>query len=90
MAFPKFQKDPDEFLDYELDFSKYLQGDTITASTFIADTGLTVGSHSFTDSTTTVWLSSGAAGTNSTVVNHITTAAGRQVERSITIQCREL
>ncbi len=90
MSFPKFQKSPIALLDYEIDWTKYLQGDTIVTATFTADTGLTIHSHSNTDTTATVWLTSGTAGTTYNVQCEIVTAAGRTDERSITIQVKEL
>ncbi len=79
-------KDPDAVLDYTLDWSRELVGgDTIIAAVFTPDTGITIDSDSFTDSTTTVWLSGGEDGTTYEVSVHITTAAGRQDDRVIEI-----
>jgi hypothetical protein len=88
MALEKFIKDPDAVLDYEIDWSEWLVTDTISASTWAADTGLTVDSDSFTDTATTVWLSGGVVGTSYEVVNHITTANGREDDRTIIIKCK--
>ena len=88
MALEKFIKDPDAVLDYEIDWSDWLVTDTISASTWTADTGLTVDSDSFTDTATTVWLSGGVVGTSYEVVNHIATASGREDDRTIVIKCK--
>lgn len=62
----------------------WLNGDTLTASTFAVatsdgSTAVAVGATSFTATAATVWLSGGTAGISS-VVNHVTTAAGRQMD----------
>jgi len=82
-------KDPDSVLDYAIDWSAWLDTDTITDSDWTATDGITVDSNTFTDTVSTVWLSGGTAGDTYTVTCHITTAAGRQDARSIKIKCKE-
>ena len=96
-----FKKDPAAVLDYKQDWKTntnqstgtdwLASGETITAATVTADTGLTVDSDSITDTSTTVtaWLSSGTAGTDYNVVFHITTSAGREDDRTMVIRCVE-
>lgn len=91
----KYTKDPDAVLDYLVDWSAWLPtGDTITASTFTVnsedDGAIVVDDTLFDSTTTTVWLSGGVAGEKYTVTNHITTADGREDDRSITISIKEL
>jgi hypothetical protein len=75
--------------------------DTITASTWsvyvntnnganlIASTppGIVVASSSYTTTTTSVWLSGGVAGVEYLVINHISTAQGRQEDQTVIILC---
>lgn len=83
-------KDPNAVLDYGFDYSRWLpSGDTITASTWTPDTGITVNSSSFTSTATTVWLAGGTAGTSYKVVNHITTQQGRQDDQTLEISVRQ-
>ncbi len=82
----EFRKDPQAILDYVIDWSDWLDGDTITASTWTAPTGITVDSDSHTTTATTVWLSGGTLGETYSLVNHITTAAGREDDRTIKIK----
>ena len=82
----QFTKDPQAVLDYVNDWSAWLDGDTITASTWTAATGITVTASTNTTTTATVWLSGGTLGEYYRIVNHITTAAGRQDDRTIVIQ----
>lgn len=91
----KYTKDPDAVLDYLVDWSAWLPtGDTITASTFTVNSddngAIVVDDTLFDSTTTTVWLSGGVAGEKYTVTNHITTADGREDDRSITISVKEL
>jgi len=89
----RFKKDPDATLDYQINWSDWLDTDTISASSWIVPTGLTEGTGalagSFTDTVTTVWLSSGVVATVYSVVNRITTTAGRIDDRTIKITIKE-
>lgn len=88
-------KDPSEVLDYPVNWGgpspgPWLVGsDTITAAVSTTDAGMTVNSTTFTGTTTTTWLAGGVAGSDYRVVIHVTTAAGRQGERTILIKCRD-
>ena len=86
-----FTKDPEAVLDYTIDWTKWLDevGDTIATSTWIVPSGLTKVTETNTSKNATVWLSGGTDGTNYTVTNRITTAAGRTDDRSISIRVRE-
>lgn len=85
----QYTKDPDATLDYQQDWSAWLGTDTIVASTWIVDTGLTVEDEDNDTTTATVWLSGGTVGKKYTAVNRITTAAGRTDDRSIIIYIDE-
>ena len=84
-------KDPQAMLDYVFDWEPWLAtGETITASTITATTGITVDSDTFTNTAVTYWLSGGTLNARYTIINHITTSAGRQDDRtdSVTIHDR--
>ncbi len=85
-----FTKDPNEALDYKIDWSAWLAGDTIATSTWVIPAGLTAGTTSFTTTSATTWVSGGTMGTTYTLDNKITTGGGRSAERSITIYTQEL
>ena len=85
----RFIKDPDSVLDYTVNWLTWLDGDTISASTWTVPSGLTKDSDTFGDSTTTVWLSGGTVGKEYSIVNHITTAAGREEDQTLIIVCKE-
>ena len=96
-------KDPDEVLDYVWDFAAltntvegaaedYLQsGETISSKTVTAQTGITVDSSSITDTNTsvTVWLSGGTAGTDYEVEVKVVTSASRTVVRTGIVRVRQ-
>lgn len=83
----KFTKDPESVLDYTVNWETWLDGDTISASSWTVPTGLTEDSDTFGNSTATVWLSGGSVGRRYDIVNHITTAAAREEDQTLTIIC---
>jgi hypothetical protein len=88
----RFQKDPDAVLDYKIDWTDWLEAaETISDHVITESTGITVDSSSLTDSgkSVTVWLSGGETGSDYTVTCHVTTSAGRQDDRTITILVRD-
>lgn len=86
MPIPTYNKAPDEVLDITNDWTLQLaDGDTISASTWTAPTGITVDSDSATTTEAVVWLSGGTLGQAYALLNHITTAGGRELEQSINV-----
>lgn len=84
LIWPK--KDPDEVLDYQMDWSARLtSGDTISISTWIVPEGITKDSDSNTTTTATIWLSGGVAGSQYKFTNRVVTAGGRTMDQSVTI-----
>jgi hypothetical protein len=74
---PPIVKDPDSVLDYVFDYENWLNGDTISTSTWTLDAGITQDSETETTTTTTLWLSGGTAFTWYAITNRIVTAGGR-------------
>lgn len=82
-------KDPDELLDYDLDWSGRLDdGDSITDSEWTVPDGLTAGPTSMSQTATKIWLSGGTLGENYTLLNRITTAEGRILDQSAKLRVR--
>lgn len=90
------EKDPDAVVDRTINWASadgtndggstdtgWLQGDTISTSTWIVDTGITQDSDSSTTKLATIWLSGGTDGISYEVTNRITTAAGRTEDRTL-------
>lgn len=98
-----FRKDPNAVLDYKFDWAPLTNGadggssdwlasgETISTKTITVSTGLTEDSSAITDTNTsvTVWLSGGTAGTSYTVACKIATSDSRTDERTITINVRD-
>lgn len=89
MALTWPDKDPNAVLDYSLDWSAWLGADTIASSSWTLGSTLVEDSKSFTDTTTTIWLSGGSDSDVVNVVNRITTAGGRTDDRTVTLTIAE-
>lgn len=88
-----FSKDPDEVLDFLLDWSaRVTDGDTITTSQWIMPTatsgGIIKNSDTSTASTTTIWLSGGIDGTSYSIVNRVITAGGRTMDQTCYVKIK--
>ena len=96
-----FLKDPDAVLDYKFDWAALTNGngnsdwlasgETISTKTVTVDSGITRDSDALTDTNTsvTIWLSSGTDDVDYEVACKIVTSASRTDERTITIKVRE-
>jgi hypothetical protein len=83
-------KDPNDVRDFTIDWSGALVGsDTITTSTWSAESGVTVVTSTKTNTTTTVWLSGGTDGEGYSVTNRIVTVGGRTLDQSLYVIVRE-
>lgn len=77
------KRDTTAVLDYVWDWTDWLDDDTIASAT-VTGTGCTVNSQSYTTTKVTAWISGGSTTTAPpTATCHITTAAGRQDDRSV-------
>lgn len=90
MALTWPDKDPDEVLDYHIDWTKTLDGDTIVSSVWIGPgtPNLTRVTNSTTTTRTTMWLAAGVAGERYELTNRITTAGGRTYDQTVRIRVR--
>lgn len=82
-------KDPEEVLDYVVDWSARLSGDQISVSVFTIPVGtVVIQSQGIVDplATTRVWLTGGTLAETCDILNHITTVAGRQMEQTINLK----
>jgi hypothetical protein len=89
MSIKRFTKDPDAKLDYAGDWSAWLGTDTIATSSWTIPDGITMDSETNTATSVLIWLSGGTAGALYDLTNHITTAGGREDDRTITISVEE-
>lgn len=89
-------KDPDEVLDYTIDWQGTTNpvlgtSETIITSTWTVPSGITKDSDSKTNTTTTIVLSGGTDGVQYEIANKIVTdnSPARTYERTVSLQVRE-
>lgn len=86
----KFEKDPDEVLDYMWDWSNLLaEEETIESVTITSSEGITVDSNTNTDTTVTVWISGGTIGNHYLIDCKIVTSSSRTFDRDILIYVKD-
>lgn len=90
MAIATFQKDPSAKLDYEIDWSDWLNGDTLASSSWTGPAGITHVTDSNTAILATIRLSGGTHGVDYEWLNHVITSSGQEDERSIIVQVRQV
>jgi len=87
MGFPKFNKDPDAILDYGFNWVEWLEeGETIVSAVWIIPNGISLDSQAESTIETLAWLSGGTVGISYNITCHITTSAGREDDRTLTIK----
>lgn len=84
----EWSKDPDEVLDYAIDWKARLAGDTIASSTWTVPDGLTQDQASFSGSRAIIWLSGGTLDQTYSILNRIMTVGGRTMDQTITLAIR--
>lgn len=87
----KFEKQPSEVQDYDIDYSEYLTAleDTAATAVVTCDSGLTVISSSVIGSVVKVWVSGGDSGATYKVTSLLTTTGGRKREADIKVKVKE-
>ena len=82
-----FDKNIDATLDYGIDWTDWLNGDTIATSSWDVPAGITNENEGFDDNETVIWLSGGSVGPAYKLVNTVTTNSTppREEERCIFI-----
>ena len=88
----KFTKQPADVLDYDFDYSDWLDDrvDTIATQTVTADTGITVGTVSNASGVVKAWISGGTDGQTYKVTCTMTSAGGRIKQAEISIRVKEV
>lgn len=97
-------KDPDEILDYDIDWTSRLYSpaeldlvdagqtvvpaDIILTSTFTLPIGITANSSSNTTTTTKVWLAGGTDGQTYLILNRIVTSGGRTMDQTVKLKVK--
>lgn len=90
MNLGNFEKDVDEKIDYTIDWSKRLNGNTVSSVTHTATpVGLTLESESNTSTTTMARFSGGTDGVKYKVEVDVATSDGEQVQHEFYIHVLE-
>ena len=90
MAIKFSPKDPNEVLDYVLDWSARIAAeDAISTSTWTVPAGITKDSSSNDDTTSTIWLSGGTTGQTYSLLNRVVTDAGRTMDQTVKITVKD-
>jgi hypothetical protein len=82
-------KDPNDEVDYQVDWTHLLGADSIATSQWNIPDGLTGVSMSKTMTTTTVFVNGGTSGEDYTIINRVVTGDGRTFERYVIVPVRE-
>lgn len=89
MGIERRYKDPDEVVNFGIDWADYLGTDTISSSSWTVPSGITQVGSSFTATQATIKLSGGTVGSIYRISNRITTSASETVDQSIDIEVIE-
>ena len=83
-------KDPNEVLDYEIDWTdRLVAGETISSYSWITESGtITIDSHSQAAGVVTAWLSGGTHGSSIVLTNRIVTNQGRTYDQSVRLRIK--
>lgn len=88
-------KDPDDVLDFSIDWSEVLESDglvgtpdTIATVTWTLPAGITKGSQAEALGIATVWISGGTIGSKYDVHCRMVSAGGRTYDRTVTLPVR--
>jgi hypothetical protein len=85
----KVSKDPDDIIDYQIDFTNWLaDGDTISSSTVSAPAGITLVSSSNNTTAIAARLSGGTLGTTYVVPCQATLADGQKITHTLVADIR--
>lgn len=86
-----FTKDPNDQLDWSMDWNLFLPtSDAITSSTWTVPGGITKINDLFSARSTHIWVSGGTLDATYILANRITTREGRIAERSLVILIKEM
>lgn len=85
-------KDPQDYKDYGIDWTKALAGDPIVSSTWdiaVGDGTLTIDTLSFTNTLAILWINGGTADVDYDLHNHIVTEGNRQFDRTVRLRVKD-
>lgn len=91
MNLGQFVKQPDDVLDYDVDYSQWLNTDdhVVSAQVEVEPSGLSVQSSHVFSSRVNIWLSGGTAGNSHKVTVTATTSVGRVRQDEFRVKIKE-
>ena len=89
MLLKSFPKDPDAVLDYYLDWTSFLAGDTIVTLAWVATGTVTIRDPAVVGDFTRIWVEGGTAGELVDLTNHIVTTEGREEDGTLRLKVRQ-
>lgn len=87
----RFQKQPADVLDYDFDYSDWLEdrADTISTFSITADAGITVGASAHVSGVVKVFLSGGTDGSSYKITCTVVTTGARTKQAEIVVKIKE-
>ncbi len=88
----RFTKQPADVLDYDFDYSDWLEdrNDTISSHSVVSEAGLVVGNVFVLNGVVKVFLSGGTNGSSYKVTCTVITTGGRTKQAEITVKVKEV
>ncbi len=86
---PDYEIDPDATVDFAINWSSWLDGDTIVTSVFLLPDGLTEVSSQHTDTVASIFVSGATRCRVYRITNRITTDVGRTMDKTIRVIGRD-
>lgn len=81
-------KDPDEVLDFTVDWAARLDDDTISTSTWTVPSGIIKVEDEHTTTKAVIWLQGGTIDKVYEFLNRIVTTGGRTMDQSVSVRVR--
>lgn len=81
-----YKMDPDAVFRITIDWTPWLEGETITAASWTVPNGVTVAAELTTGGKHAALISGGTEGQTHLCTSHITTSAGREDERTVAVK----
>jgi hypothetical protein len=85
ITFPS-PKDPNEILDYTIDWSARVQANDSIVSFTVTGSGINVDSSVLSNNIITVWLSGGNVGSETSVLTRVVTTEGRTMDQTVKLK----
>lgn len=86
MTYFLYEKDPAENANIIVDWTTWLEGDTIASSSWTVPAPFLIGTDGHNVSTANVWIDGGELGEHYFLSNEVTTVTGRSGKRTVVVR----